>query len=61
MVKDSKGNTWLSPKEAATKLNLSIGRVYQLKNTLTHRKVGRGKQGRVFFLEETLVDDYMNT
>jgi hypothetical protein len=60
MVKDNKGETWLSPKEAAQKLNLSVGRIYQLKNSLTHRKVGSEKQGRVFFLDRTLLDDYMN-
>ena len=60
MVRDSEGNDWLTPKEAAQKLNLSVGRIYQLKNSLTHRKVGLEKQGRVFFLDSTLFDDYMN-
>lgn len=60
MVKDSNGDTWLSPKEAATMLNLSVGRIYQLKNSLTHRKVGTASQGRVFFLERKLFDDYTN-
>lgn len=61
MVKDSEGSVWLTPKEAAQKLNLSVGRIYQLKDNLTHRKVGSERQSRVFFLESTLVDDYLNT
>ena len=56
MVKDDKGDVWLTTKEAATKLNLSVGRIYQIKN----RKIGDTNQGRVFFLERTLFDDYMN-
>jgi hypothetical protein len=60
MVKDDKGDVWLTTKEAATKLNLSVGRIYQIKNSLTHRKIGDTNQGRVFFLERTLFDDYMN-
>lgn len=60
MVIDKEGNGWLTPKEAAQKLNLSVGRIYQLKNQLTHRKVGSAQQSRVFFLETTLIDDYMN-
>ena len=60
MVRDGEGNVWLTPKEAAQKLSLSVGRIYQLKDSLTHRKVGSEKQGRVFFLDQTLFDDYMN-
>ena len=60
MVIDSKGDVWLSPKEAAAKLDLSVSRIYQIKNSLTHRKVGSHKQGRVFFLDRTLFEDYMN-
>lgn len=60
MVTDSKGDVWLSPKEAAAKLDLSVSRIYQIKNSLTHRKVGSTNQGRVFFLDRTLLDDYMN-
>ena len=60
MVKDENGDVWLTPKEAAVKLNLSVGRIYQIKNSLTHRKVGSNNQGRVFFLDQTLFDDYMN-
>jgi hypothetical protein len=60
MVKDENGDVWLTPKEAAVKLNLSVGRIYQIKNSLTHRKVGSNNQGRVFFLEQTIFDDYVN-
>lgn len=60
MVKDENGDVWLTPKEAAVKLNLSVGRIYQIKNSLTHRKVGSNNQGRVFFLDQTLFDDYVN-
>jgi hypothetical protein len=60
MVKDEKGDVWLTPKEAAIKLNLSVGRIYQIKDNLTHRKQGNSNQGRVFFLDRTLFSDYMN-
>jgi hypothetical protein len=60
MVKDKNGDGWLTPKEAAKKLDLSVGRIYQIKESLTHKKVGSEKQGRLFFLDRTLVDDYMN-
>ena len=60
MVKDEKGDVWLTPKEAAIKLNLSVGRIYQIKHSLSHRKIGDANQGRVFFLDRTLFDDYMN-
>ena len=60
MVTDKNGDVWLTPKEAAQKLSLSVGRIYQIKNSLTHRKVGSAQQGRVFFLDSTLFDDYMN-
>lgn len=55
MVKDEDGNNWLTPKEAATRLGLTTGYIYHLKNYLTHRK-----STRLFFLESTLVDDYMS-
>lgn len=60
MVTDKDGEVWLTPKEAAKKLDLSVGRIYQIKESLTHKKVGSEKQGRLFFLDRTLVDDYMN-
>lgn len=60
MVTDSNGDVWLTPKEAAIKLNLSVGRVYQIKNSLTHRKIGASARSRVFFLDSAIVDDYLN-
>ena len=59
MVTERDGSEWLSPKEAADYLNLSVGRIYHLKNYLTHRK-GNNKKSRVLFLKETLLDDYLN-
>lgn len=59
MVKDTNGVVWLSPKEAADKLGLSVGRIYHIKNKLTHRK-GNTSRARVFFRESTLFDDYIN-
>lgn len=59
MVKDSNGDVWVTPKEAAVELGLSVGRIYQIKNYLTHRK-GNTPQSHVFFLLSTLFDDYMN-
>ena len=59
MVKDANGDVWLSPQEAADKLGLSVSRIYHIKNQLTHRK-GNSSSSRVFFLEATLFDDYMN-
>lgn len=59
MVTDGDGEIWLTPKEAAEEIGLSVGSLYRLKNFLTHRKAGTSK-GRVFFLKRTLVDDYLN-
>ena len=59
MVKDSNGDVWLTPQEAADKLGLSVGHIYHIKSKLTHRK-GETSRSRVFFLESTLFDDYMN-
>jgi hypothetical protein len=60
MVKDDNGDVWLTPKEAAVHLGLSTSRIYHLKNKLTHRK-GSQKQSRLFFLQSTLFDEYINT
>jgi len=60
MLKDCNGDVWLTAKEAAIELNLSVGRIYQIKNLLTHHKIGSANQGRIFFLQRTLIDDYMN-
>lgn len=59
MVREKDGSEWLSPKEAAAYLNLSVSRVYHLKRHLTHRK-GNTPKSRVLFLKETLLDDYLN-
>ena len=59
MVTDLNGDVWLSPKEAAVELGLTVGRIYQLKNFLTHRK-GNSNKSRVYFLKSTLFDDYMS-
>lgn len=56
---DADGEEWVSPAEAARILNLSVGRIYHIKNYLTHRK-GNSPRSRVFFLKRTLFDDYMN-
>lgn len=50
---------WLTPAEAAAYLGISRSRIYAIKNRLTHRK-GHSPQARVFFLRETLFNDYLN-
>ena len=60
MVRESNGDVWLSPKEAAERLGLSVSRIYHIKSQLTHRK-GNSPRSRLFFLEATLFDDYMNS
>ena len=50
---------WVSAEEAAKILNISRGRVYQIKNHLTHRK-GNTPQSRVFFKKGRLREDYLN-
>ena len=57
MVTDGDGNVWLTPQEAANKLGLSRDRIYHIKDRLTHKK----GDSRIFFLDRTLVDDYMET
>ena len=59
MVTDKNGEEWLTMKEAAIELNLSVVRVRQIKNLLTHRK-GNTPQSRVYFLKSKLFEDYMN-
>lgn len=59
MITDKDGDVWLTPQEAADKLGLTRVYIYHIKNKLTHRKGGKGKS-RLFFLERTLFDDYMN-
>ena len=50
---------WVSAEEAAKILNISRGRIYQIKNHLTHRK-GNTPQSRVFFKKSRLREDYLN-
>lgn len=59
MVTEPNGKIWLSPKEAAERLGLSVSRVYHIKDRLTHRK-GNSIRSKVYFLESTLFEDYMN-
>ena len=56
---DADGEEWVSPAEAARILNLSVSRIYHIKNYLTHRK-GNSSRSRVFFLKRKLFEDYMN-
>ena len=58
-IEDADGDEWVSVEEAAAILNLSKGRIYQIKNHLTHRK-GNPPQSRVYFLKSRLFEDYMN-
>jgi DNA invertase Pin-like site-specific DNA recombinase len=50
---------WISAEEAAKILNISRGRVYQIKNHLTHRK-GNTPQSRLYFKKSRLREDYLN-
>jgi hypothetical protein len=59
MVKDEKGDVWLTPQEAADKLKLSVSRIYHIKDRLTHIK-GNSSSSRIYFLESSIFDDYMN-
>lgn len=58
-IEDADGDEWVSVEEAAAILNLSKGRIYQIKSHLTHRK-GNSPQSRVYFLKSRLFEDYMN-
>ena len=60
MVTIDNGEVWLSPKEAAQRLGLSVSRIYHIKNRLTHRK-GNSIRSKVYFRESTLFEDYMNS
>lgn len=59
IIEDADGDEWVTVEEAAAILNLSTGRIYQIKNHLTHRK-GNSRQSRVYFLKSRLFEDYMN-
>ena len=55
----SDDDDWVSAEEAAKILNISRGRVYQIKKHLTHRK-GNTPQSRAFFKKSRLREDYLN-
>ena len=57
MIAEQNGDVWLTPQEAAARLGLSVGRIYHIKDKLTHRK-GNSPRSRVFFLESRLFEDY---
>ena len=59
IIEDADGDEWVTVEEAAAILNLSKGRIYKIKNHLTHRK-GNSRQSRVYFLKSRLFEDYMN-
>lgn len=58
-IEDADGDVWVTAEEAATILNLSKSRIYQIKSYLTHKK-GNSPQSRVYFLKNRLFEDYMN-
>ena len=53
------GVEWLTTKEAADFLGLSVSRVYHIKRYLTHRK-GKSKSSRILFRKDTLIDNYLS-
>lgn len=57
---DNNGNVWITAKEAALRLNLSVSRIYHIKNRLTHRKIGDSPKSRILFLERAIVNDYLS-
>lgn len=57
MVEDSDGVVWLTPKEAAEYLGLSLSRLYHIKTRLTHWK---GKK-MLLFRKDRLLGEYMNS
>lgn len=53
------GEIWLTAQEAADRLGISVDRLYHIKSRLTHRK-GNTRSSRIYFLQSTLFEDYMN-
>ena len=49
---------YLSAKEAAEYLSLSVSRIYHLKHKLPHIKCGESKSSKVLFIREKLIDAY---
>lgn len=50
--------TWLTPKEAAEMLRISLGQLYHIKDELTCIKLGQFRSSPIRFRKETLLDDY---
>lgn len=50
--------TWLTPKEAAQMLRISLGQLYHIKDELTCIKLGEFRSSPIRFRKETLLDDY---
>lgn len=50
--------TWLTPKEAAEMLRISLGQLYHIKDQLTCIKLGEFRSSPIRFRKETLLDDY---
>lgn len=50
--------TWLTPKEAAEMLRISLGQLYHIKDQLTCIKLGSFRSSPIRFRKETLLDDY---
>lgn len=51
---------WITAEEAAKILHISRGRLYHIKNHLTHIKMGNSEKSRVLFKKSCLFEDYMN-
>ena len=50
--------TWLTPKEAAEMLRISMGYLYQIRDKLTCIKMGKAKSSPIRFRKETLMEEY---
>lgn len=50
--------TWLTPKEAAEVLRISLGHLYHVKDQLTCIKLGNVKSSPIRFRKETLLEEY---
>ena len=51
---------YLTPAEAADFLNLSVSRIYHLRDRLSHIKCGKSVTSRIYFIKSKLLDDYLN-
>ena len=50
--------TWLTPREAAEMLRISLGHLYHIKDQLTCIKLGDVKSSPIRFRKETLMEEY---